>query len=216
MKVLDYILELVYPTRCAFCHRFTEKGEMVCSKCREELPKRNDPILNIHIPNVRKTVCPFYYEKYVRDSLLRYKFSGLRAYAQIYGEILAKSIDEMGISCDIITWVPLSKKRCRKRGYDQAQLIAEELAKRMDIKCEKLIEKIVDNPAQSGSGNAAKRKANVKGVYRALRPENINGKRILIIDDIVTTGATLSECAAILHKSGAAEIMAGAVAGGKN
>ena len=216
MKLLDCILEFIYPTRCAFCHRLTENGEKVCARCSHELPRRREPVLNIHIPYVSKTICPFYYENYVRDSLLRYKFEGLRAYAEIYSEFLAKSIDETALSCDIITWVPLSKKRYRKRGYDQAQLIAENLARRMNVKCEKLIEKTVDNPAQSGSGNAAKRKANVKGVYAALKPEYIKGKRILIIDDIVTTGATISECAGVLHKCGAAEIMAGAVAGGKN
>ncbi len=216
MKIQDYILELLYPTRCAFCRRFTENGEKVCGKCMDVLPMRREPVLNIKIPYVKKVVCPFYYENYVRDSLLRYKFKGFRAYAQIYGEFLAKAIDEMEISCDIITWVPLSKKRCRKRGYDQARLIAENLAIRMGVKCEKLIEKTVNNPAQSGTGNAENRKANVKGVYRALKPEITEGKRILIIDDIITTGATLSECAGILRKCGAAEIMAGAVAGGKN
>lgn len=216
MKLSDYVLELLYPTRCTFCHKFTQHGEKVCEKCRRELPVRKDPELNIKIPHISRTVCPFYYENYVRDSLLRYKFNGLRGYAQIYGEFLAKSIDETGISCDIITWVPLSKKRFRQRGYDQARLIAENVALRLGKDCVKLIEKTVDNPAQSGTGNAEKRKANVKGVYRAVKPEVIKGKRILIIDDIITTGATISECAGILRKCGAVEVLAGTVAGGKN
>ncbi len=216
MKLLDCILEFIYPTRCAFCHCLTENGEKVCDRCRRELPQRRNPVLELRIPYVSKTICPFYYENYVRDSLLRYKFDGLRAYAEIYSEFLAKCIDETAISCDIITWVPLSKKRYRKRGYDQAQLIAENLARSMNTECEKLIEKTVNNPAQSGSGGAAKRKANVKGVYAALEPEHIRGKRILIIDDIVTTGATVSECAGVLHKCGASEVIACAVAGGKN
>ena len=148
----------------------------------------------------------------MRASLLRYKFGGASVYAEVYGEYLAKCIDENAISCDIITWVPLSRQRLRKRGYDQARLLAEDLSRRTGIPCAAALRKIRNNPAQSATGGAQKRRLNVKNVYRALPDAPIAGKRVLLVDDIVTTGATLSECAGELKKAGAKEIAAVTVA----
>ena len=129
---------------------------------------------------------------------------------------MAKCIDENQISCDIITWVPLSRKRLRQRGYDQARLLATELSKKAGIECCRLLKKTRNNPAQSGTGGAEKRRANVSGVYTALSPEKITGKSILIVDDIVTTGATLSECGRMLLSAGAKEVKAVTVARKRN
>ena len=93
------------------------------------------------LPHIVKCVSPFYYEGDVRQSLLRYKFGGVRAYCDIYAEFLVKTIDERAVSCDIITWVPLNAKRLRRRGYDQARLIAEETAKLMGVECVQLLTK---------------------------------------------------------------------------
>ena len=216
MKITDYILELFFPTRCAFCHKLTENGQTVCDKCRKELPYNRELEIKQNTPNISFAIAPLYYEGLVRDSLLRYKFHGLRGYSRIYAKILSKSIDEMGISCDIITWVPLSRKRLRKRGYDQARLIAEEISKELGIKCERLLIKTRNNPAQSGTGGPEKRRANVRGIYRAADPSHTEGKSVLIIDDIFTTGATLSECAGVLRRSGARICFGAAVACGRN
>lgn len=214
--MIDYILDFIYPPRCTFCHKLTQNGERVCGKCLKGLPYTENTELNRAIPDVSRCFSPLYYENFVRDSLLRYKFGGLKGYAKVYGKILSKSIDEMGISCDIISWVPLSGKRLRKRGYDQAGLLAAELADNLGIDCVKLLKKVKNNPAQSGTGSPSKRKANVKGVYRAIDPAFIEGKTILLIDDIVTTGATLSECAGVLKKNGALLVYAAALACSKN
>jgi len=148
----------------------------------------------------------------VRDSLLRYKFHGVTAYGGAYADFLAKCIDESRISCDIITWVPLSRKRLRRRGYDQARILAEETAKRLGLPCVRLLEKRIDTRPQSGIGNAQMRQKNASGVYVCCDPENAAGRQILLIDDIVTTGATLSECAAMLKKAGCAGVYAAAAA----
>ena len=140
----------------------------------------------------------------------------MRGSCEVYGKILANAIDEKGISCDIISWVPLSKKRLRKRGYDQAGLLAAAVADNLGIDCVRLLDKTKNNPAQSGTGSPSKRKANVKGVYRAADPALIEGKTVLLIDDIVTTGATLSECAGVLRRSGALLVYAAALACGRN
>lgn len=207
MKVLDGILDLLFPRRCAFCHRITQEGAKICPRCAAELPYTRESAKQ-SFPHLKCCCSPLYYVDDVRRSLLRYKFQGLRIYAELYGEFLAKCIDENPISCDSITWVPLSRKRLRKRGYDQARLLAEELSRRTGLPCVPMLRKIRNNPAQSGTGDAKKRRENVKGVYEALSEEEIAGRRILLVDDIVTTGATLSECASVLKKAGAKEVSA--------
>ena len=111
---------------------------------------------------------------------------------------------EHAVSADVVTWIPLSRARLRKRGYDQAKLLAEEVAARQSLPCERMIEKIRNNRAQSGTKSAEERKKNVEGVYRAVT--DCSGARILLVDDIVTTGATLSEAAETLLKAGALEV----------
>lgn len=208
--ILDRILDLLYPPRCAFCRRFlTEEEKGVCRFCRK---KHGNLKAERELEHIRSCTAAFRYEGAVRDSLLRYKFRGVTAYGPVYADFLAKCIDESGFSCDIITWVPLSRRRLRKRGYDQARILAEETAKRLNLPCKLLLEKRVDTRAQSGIRDAEKRRQNAKGVYACCAPEACRGKRVLLIDDIVTTGATLSECALTLKKAGCAEVFAAAAA----
>lgn len=86
-----------------------------------------------------------------------------------------------------MTWVPVSPRRLRQRGYDQARLLAESACRLWETKPLPLLRKTVHNPAQSGLKEAAARRANVLGVYEAVDPERISGHRILLVDDICTT-----------------------------
>lgn len=213
MKLLDRILDLLYPPRCAFCRRLLPDGVRgVCAFCEKKLPYVPADAQIRSLKNIEKCIVPLYYEGSVRESLHRYKFSSMTAYADIYSEFMGKCIDENGISCDIITWIPLSRRRLRKRGYDQAELLARLIAKRHGFDCVRLLKKLRDNPPQSGTGSPEKRRANVKGIYSCIKPQLVQGKTILLIDDIVTTGATLSEAAGVLKKAGAAGVYCAAVA----
>lgn len=213
MKLLDRILDLLYPPRCAFCRRLLPDGVRgVCAFCEKKLPYVPADAQIRSLKNIEKCIAPLYYEGSVRESLHRYKFSSMTAYADIYSEFMGKCIDENGISCDIITWIPLSRRRLRKRGYDQAELLARLIAKRHGFDCVRLLKKLRDNPPQSGTGSPEKRRANVKGIYSCIDPQLVQGKTILLIDDIVTTGATLSEAAGVLKKAGAAGVYCAAVA----
>ena len=211
MKCIDILLDLLFPRKCAFCRRLTQNGAVICPRCREKLPYTNYAARQ-DFPHLDGCYSPLYYTDEVRQSLLRYKFGGLRMYASVYGEFLAKCIDENGISCDIITWVPLSRKRLRRRSYDQARILAEETAKKLGLPCEKLLEKRVDNRPQSTVGDAEKRRANAKGVYVCTDPDKLKGRRVLLIDDIVTTGSTIAECASILKNEGCLAVYAAAAA----
>lgn len=212
MKLVQWLLDLLYPRKCTFCHKLCE--DSICAECRKNLPFAPVGAQLQRFTGVLACVSPFYYEDLVRDSLLRYKFGGVSMYSAVYAEYVAKCITDNRLYYDVITWVPLSRARLRKRGYDQARLVAQAVAEINGVPCERLLKKRKNNPAQSGTGSPEKRKANVSGVYEAVKDANISGRRVLIIDDIVTTGATISECARILKKSGAISVVAASVARG--
>ena len=213
MKVMNWLLDLIYPPRCAFCRRLLDRQEKgVCRFCRPKLPYVPADGQVQHFRNVDKCLSPLYYHGSVKDSLHRYKFGGATAYADIYSEFIVKCIDENQISCDSITWVPLSRRRLRKRGYDQAELLAKLIAKHLGQRPVRLLKKLRDTPPQSRTGSAEKRRANIAGAYACLRPALVQGKRILLVDDIVTTGATLSEAAKVLKKAGAKEVICATLA----
>ena len=213
MKLLDALLDLIYPPRCPFCRRLLQKKEtLVCPDCLRSLRRVPESAQRRDIKNITLAVAPLCYEGDVRASLLRYKFHGVTAYARVYADFIQKCIDENAFSCDSITWVPLSKRRLRTRGYDQAELIARELAKGMGLPCERLLVKTVNNRAQSRTGSAEARRANAAGVYVCPCPEKVKGKRVLLVDDIITTGATVLECARVLKTAGCGEVYAAAAA----
>ena len=122
--------------------------------------------------------------------------------------MLAEWVDRDEYDCDIITWVPLSRKRKRSRGYDQAKLIADAFARRTRIPCRGLLKKIKNTAPQSGTDSREARRMNIADAYMPICPEEISGRRILLMDDIVTTGATLSECAKVLTRAGAKDVRA--------
>lgn len=207
MRIIDRILELFYPSRCVFCGKILNAFEGLCRECGKSLPYTGSDMKQ-YLPNLEYCLSPLYYEKSVRKSFLRYKFAGCASYCKIYGEIMAKCIDESGVSCDIITWLPLSRRRLRKRGYDQARLLAENAAERLNMPCIALLKKIGNNRVQSGIGEAEQRRRNVAGIFDTLEKANIKGKRILLVDDIVTTGATISEAGKMLKKAGSEKVFA--------
>ena len=155
----------------------------------------------------------WYYEGSVRRSLLRYKFYHARSFASSYGRLLAMILrQEHPDGFDAITWVPVSRLRRLRRGYDQVELIAKAVGKELDMAPVPLLTKIRHNRPQSGLNDAAKRRANVLGAYREANWERIAGNRILLLDDILTTGSTAGECARVLLTCGAKEIHCAAVA----
>lgn len=155
----------------------------------------------------------WYYKDNVGASIRRYKFSGFRHYASVYGRFLGmRLMNEFPEGFDLITWVPTGFFRKFGRGYDQSKLLAEAVASELGCRPTRLLKKTRNNPPQSGIVGAAQRRANVLGVYEAIDPTIFRGKRILILDDVITTGATCSECARILITSGAKEVSCAAVA----
>ncbi len=158
-------------------------------------------------------VSALYYEGAVKEAIRRYKFAAAQAYAPAFGELVAERIyEELDGKYDLMTWAPLAPDRLRERGYDQSRLIAENAAARLRRGLVPTLKKRRGVSPQSLSGDEAGRRANITGAYRAADPASVAGKRVLIIDDIVTTGSTLSECAKTLLRAGAEEVMCATLA----
>ncbi len=209
---MGILSDLLYPPKCVLCSRVLERGEIdLCRTCRVEGPEYGNGKQNLQFLDSLTSV--WYYEGYVRRSLLRFKFYGKRVYARSYGRLLAAALlREQPGEFDCITWVPTGTWRKLRRGYDQAGLLAQSLGDALGVKPRKLLKKLRDNPAQSGIEGDAQRRANVMGVYACPQKEYVKGKRILLVDDIYTTGATAGECARILRTAGAESVHCAVVA----
>lgn len=205
------ILEWLFPRKCILCRSFLGRDETdLCRTCRVDQPEYRYG--KKKVPHIADLTAVWMYEGDVRRSIHRYKFTGERHYAAPYARLLAMRVRRDLPTAEIVTWVPISGKRLRQRGYDQVELLARAVGPELELPTESLLEKIRDNRANSGLKTPAERRANVLGVYRAVGPERFRGKRVLLLDDIVTTGATASECARVLLTAGAEEVIFAAVA----
>lgn len=206
------ITNWLFPPKCILCGRLLEEAELdLCQKCRLEAPEYRGGKTTPQFLDSFTAV--WYYEGNARKSLLRYKFGGARSYASGYGRLLAmKLLKQEPEDFDILTWVPTHPLRQLRRGYDQVALLAKAVGKELGIRPVKLLRKVRHNPAQSGIHDAARRRENVQGVYRLRPGESIAGKKILLLDDILTTGATAGEAARVLTAAGAKEVHCAAMA----
>ena len=201
----ERLVDFLFPPKCPFCRRVTE-GQRVCPKCEKALPWTEGKDREQTLPGGLRCASPLWYEDLAREGILRFKFHG-GAGAEVLGALLADcAAERYSGEFDLVTWVPVSKKRRRKRGYDQTELLARSACRLWETEPVRLLQKVTDNPAQSSLQGAAARRANVLGVYDAVG--DCAGKRVLLLDDIVTTGETLRECARVLRDAGAAEVLA--------
>ena len=213
MKILDLITHLLYPWKCVFCESVLKDTD-ICHECEKKLPYTVGDSVAQKFPFIDKCVSPLYYKDKVRASVHRYKFGGCSSYSRRYGILMSDCV-ENNLDCssiDVISWIPLSKKRLRQRGYDQARLIAEEISSKTGLPCRQLLQKVKNNGAQSLTRDAKQRRENVAGVYAMCGQTDVSGLRILLVDDVVTTGATMSEAARILRKAGAKAVYGAALA----
>ena len=206
------MLRFIYPRKCVFCEKILGKDETdFCHSCRNSGEMFKNSKRNI--PFVAHWTALWYYKDNVRLSIHRYKFGRRRTHSQVYGRLMAMSLyDSLAKDVDLLCWVPVHWLRKHKRGYDQSELIARIIGKELSLPVVRGLKKIRNNAEQSGIEGIAQRKANVSGVYRVCNTSKILGKRILLIDDVVTTGSTASECAKMLLIAGAKEVYLAAVA----
>lgn len=200
--------------RCVFCRHPIKNysTNLICDTCTHNLPYTER---EINVPGDYYSFCsaPLYNEGVVYESLKRFRDNNASGYAETYGKIVANFIqDKLYGKYDLISWVPLSEVRLKERGYDQSMLLALATALELGDVAVCTLEKHIDVVRQSIAGSIEKRKANVSGAFRAVDPELISNKQILLVDDSVSTGSTLSECAKTLLEAGASEILCVALA----
>lgn len=211
---MGFVLDLLFPPKCVFCGKVLDSGESgFCRRCQRELPWLTDGEAELTGEFFSLCAAPLRYQDKVRDSIHRYKFKGRRGYHKVYGKLVAQCVhDHLDGRYDLITWVPLSDRRKRERGYDQAFLLASAAALELGDVAVETLRKERNTDPQSGITEDAQRRANVLGAYTPVDPELVAGKRVLLIDDVVTTGSTLSECARTLRTMGAADVVCAALA----
>ena len=212
MAIWDSILDILFPPRCKFCGALLDKASLApCRKCEKADFWLTPAQAVVSGTEYSRCVCAVWYQDPLRTEISRFKFQNHPDHAKAYGPVLAKQIRFfLPGAYDCITWVPVSQATLKKRGYDQAQLLAEETAKALGTQAVPLLEKVRNNPAQSSLTDGRKRESNVAGVYAVPDPNLVKGQRVLVIDDIRTTGATLEEAARTLRKAGASQILAAA------
>lgn len=207
MKLMDFL----FPPKCILCNRLLLREEQeFCQECAKEQPEypygKDKPNPNKRVRHVSAFTAVWYYEGMVRKSILGYKFYRRKNLAQKYGVRMAERLRAHGMeNFDVLTWVPVSTIRKLERSYDQSELLAEIISRELGIASVRCLRKR-HTRRQSGLQNEAARAANVAGAFRAVNPEQFRGKRILLVDDILTTGATMQECARTLLTAGAAEV----------
>lgn len=212
MNPVYFLFHGLFPPKCILCNRLLEDEETdLCGQCRTEAPEYSEGKLKLQFLDSFTAI--WYYEGSIRASLHRYKFCNARHLAPAYGRLLAMKVQKnLSDGFDVITWVPISPWRKFLRGYDQDELLAQMLAKELGTEPVRLLRKIRHNPPQSNIRDYAERKANVLNCYRAENEDLIRGKRVLLVDDILTSGATAGECARMLRRAGAKEVHCAVVA----
>lgn len=206
------ILTLLFPPKCTLCHKVLCKDETdLCHSCRKNAPEFKKAKRKFQF--IAHWTALWYYKDDVRRSIHRFKFGNRRSYGPVYGRLLASHLQTADPgSYDLLTWVPVSGLRKLKRGYDQSALLAKALGHELGIPVVRTLKKIRHTPPQSSIHGMAKRRANVMGAYQPVDSSQIRGKRIILVDDVITTGATASECALTMKIAGAKEILFAAVA----
>lgn len=217
LNLFEKILDLIFPPACGICGK--EINTYLCKKCEDKINKitcvGKDNYENKYFSS---HMYLFKYEGIIRSKIISYKFDDNPYLYKTFCEIFVKNKKVCGFlqNYDIIIPVPISKKRKLERGYNQTELILKFIEKELkklkekskrDLKINKQMQKRylniqlnteslikIKNTKPQSKSNLKERINNVKGVYKLINEDKIKGKRIVIFDDIYTTGSTINEC----------------------
>lgn len=197
---------LFFPSKCVLCRKLLREGENgLCKGCISHIPASSKG--KIKVSFIARWTSLWYYKDNVRASLLRYKFHGQQSYAPVYTKFLTEKLRQEAMTdFDILTYIPVSPLRRWKRGFDQMELLCRYVARELDTQPVRTLRKTRHTRPQSGIRDPAHRRANVLGAFSVINPEAVRGKGILLLDDVLTSGATASECARVLLTAGASQV----------
>jgi len=215
------VLDLIFPPRCIGCGG---ESSFLCAACGLALPKASDPrCIRCWRPQSASATCStcradrpsfdglraaFVHTGVARELVRGLKYHGMTALAEPMGSLLAEAVREHQLAVDLVVPVPLSGLRRRTRGYNQAEELARALGSETGLPVRpKALERTRHTAPQAGSAGAEERRRNVAGAFR-VRDDEVQNRRVLIVDDVTTTGATLSACSDALKRAGAKAVWA--------
>ena len=224
-KLKEYLLDMIYPKTCPLCGRIPDGKRSVCISCRRQFPvirgprclKCSKPILNAEAEYCYDCMekkhhyisgkALWIYDDRMRQSIARFKYRGSLEYADIYGEEMVKEhgnwIRSHG---DVLVPVPLHKKKEKIRGYNQAQILADAIGKRAGLPVNaELLYRSRDTRPQKEL-NDKERLKNLSDAFRVKREKTCLPERVILVDDIYTTGSTIEACTTVLQKAGFSDI----------
>ncbi len=206
------IISAILPRRCVFCGKVAKRQDGICDKCRESLPVIKPPVCGKCGREKKMCSCrrgmtfydgvtaPFSFEGNVRRGVHLFKFSGRKPGGAYFGKFIADKVKESfhDVPFDLVLCVPQSRKKLKTKPYNHGEIIARSVSEELGIPFEQeLLAKIYETESQHDLG-VLLRRGNLSGVFTVTEPEKIKGKRILLVDDIMTSGETLNECAKML------------------
>ena len=213
------VFGFLFPKRCVGCGR---EGAFICPSCQNQLFPITPPVCaRCGRPLSRGSVCSacaaweasidgirsvYRFEGVAREAVHQLKYSNLRAIAPSLAELIVPYYSSYAIPGDVLVPVPLHLKRMRERGYNQSALLARELGRLTGLVVnEDCLIRQRYTTAQARTRNVAERRANVGGAF-ACRSRKLSGKRVILVDDVATSGATLNACASALKETGVLSI----------
>ena len=211
LKLYDQLLDLVFPPRCPGCRA---RGVLICGRCTERcrhLRADSDGVL-LRPGNalLRCSVALYHYDAPLREAIHALKYRRRSALARPLGDLVVAALPSEVRSCDAVVAVPLFATRQRERGFNQAELLAEAVTAELGCGLVHGLERTRATEQQVGMDRRA-REANVRGAF-AWRGASPPGA-VLLLDDVLTTGATMRECARALRSAGVREVYGVALAG---
>ena len=210
---LGKILGFLFPERCLGCRK---EGTLLCKNCQAKSRKKHRPQSSLpFLDNLESWGS--YQDKILRQALRRFKYHGTYGLAYPLSEMLHDLIKPHLSSFEknaVVLPIPAFPRRKNLRGYNQAELLAQNLSEKISLPCRpEAILKIRNTPSQT-SLRGLERILNVRDSFAVSDPQAVKNKTVLLVDDITTTGATLSEAARVLKESGAKKVIGLVVAEG--
>jgi ComF family protein len=225
ISACEYLLRLFFPPRCICCDMLLplNASEQICGDCKESLPLLNrNEYPNPAGDSIGKIISAFDYEEGIRKAVHNLKFNDRPGNAAVLIDLSFPILERLLLGgqspCipsseyDIIIPIPIHFRRRQQRGYNQSELLAKSLAKRMGVVFYRsVLAKCLNTPPQSTLGRGERLK-NLKEAFKVRHLDLIQGKRILLVDDVMTTGSTLEECGRALIEAGAVKVAAFVIA----
>lgn len=215
----DKFLNLIFPPKCGYCGEITMSQHFICNNCYNLSTNKYINRCNFCGKISMDSKCfecsskTLYYEKLIfcdeytkefKQKIQLYKFKDKKYYYHFFTELIYERVKDEEF--DLIIPVPISKERYSERGYNQAGLIAKKLSYLLNKPCKSDILVKVKNNKRQSMQSFRNRQISVKNVFKIADILNISNKKILLIDDVFTTGATVNECSRVLKDAGAKNI----------